>query len=65
MLLLYTTILEKLKHDGNMEINLILLVPDAMMVGWQYYRPDDKFNYSEINIFLFFGQLQIRWDKDE
>jgi len=48
-----------------MEINLILLVPDAMMVGWQYFRPDKNFNYSEVNIFLFFVQLQIRWNKDE
>ena len=48
-----------------MEINLILLVPDAMLIGWQYYRPDKNFNYSEVNIFLFFVQLQIRWNKDE
>jgi len=48
-----------------MEINLILLVPNAMMLGWQYYEPDDNFKYSEVNIFLFFGQLQIKWNKDE
>lgn len=48
-----------------MEINLILLVPDAMIVGWQYHKPDEQFQYSEVNIFLFFGQLQIRWAKDE
>ena len=48
-----------------MEINLILLVPNAMMLGWQYYEPDDNFKYSEVNIFLFFGQLQIIWNKDE
>jgi len=44
-----------------MEINLIFLVPDAMMIGWQYYRPDENFDYSEINLFLFFIQLQFRW----
>ena len=43
-----------------MEINLIFLVPDAMMIGWQYYRPDENFDYSEINLFLFFIQLQFR-----
>jgi len=48
-----------------MEINLILLVPDGMMIGWQYFRPDNNFNYSEVNVFLFFVQLQIRWNKDE
>ena len=44
-----------------MEINLIFLVPDAMIIGWQYYRPDENFDYSEINLFLFFIQLQFRW----
>jgi hypothetical protein len=48
-----------------MEINLILLVPDAMMVGWQYYRPDDNFNYSEVNLYLFFGQIQLKWTSNE
>ena len=48
-----------------MDINLILLAPEAMIVGWQYYRPDDKFNFSEVNIFLLFIQIQIRWEKDE
>ena len=44
-----------------MEINLIFLVPDAMIIGWQYYRPDENFDYSEINLFLFFIQLQFRY----
>ena len=48
-----------------MEINLILLVPDAMMIGWQYYRPDDNFNYSEVNLYLFFGQIQLKWTSNE
>ena len=45
-----------------MEINLILLVPTAMMLGWQYHEPEKGFEYSELNLFLFFGQLQIRWE---
>jgi hypothetical protein len=45
-----------------MEINLILLVPDAMIIGWQYYKRDEQFQYSEVNLFLFFGQIQIRWE---
>ena len=48
-----------------MEINLILLVPDAMMLGWQYHEPEKGFDFSELNLYLFFGQLQIRWAKDE
>ena len=46
-----------------MDINLILLMPEAMVVGWQYYKPDDSFDFFEVNIFLFFFQFQIRWDK--
>ena len=46
-----------------MEINLILLVPDSMILGWQYFKPEKGFEYSEINIFLFFGQIQVRWEK--
>lgn len=44
-----------------MEINLILLVPDAMIVGWQYYTPEKSFNFSELNLYLFFVQFQYRW----
>ena len=40
-----------------MEINLILLVPNAMMLGWQYHEPEKGFEYSELNLFLFFGQI--------
>jgi hypothetical protein len=45
-----------------MEINLILLMPDAMVLGWQYYRPEKSFNFSELNLYFFIGQLQIRWE---
>jgi len=48
-----------------MEINLILLVPDAMIIGWQYHKPEKGFDFSELNLYLFFGQLQIRCAKDE
>ena len=44
-----------------MEINLILLVPDSMILGWQYHEPEDGFEYSELNLFLFFFQVQYRW----
>jgi len=46
-----------------MEINLILLVPESMMIGWQYYKPEVNFDFFEANVFLFFFQLQIRWVK--
>ena len=48
-----------------MEINLILLVRNAMMLGWLYLEPEKGFDFSELNLYLFFGQLQIRWAKDE
>ena len=30
-----------------MEINLILLVPNAMMLGWQYHEPEKGFDFSD------------------
>ena len=44
-----------------MEINLILLTPDAMIVGWQYYDREEGFEFKEINIYLLFFQLQLRY----
>ena len=44
-----------------MEINLIFLVPDAMMIGWQYFEPEEVSDFTEVNLFLFFFQLQFRW----
>jgi len=44
-----------------MEINLILLMPDAMMLGFQYHEPEKGFNFSEVNLYLTFFQIQFRW----
>jgi len=46
-----------------MELNLILLIPDATILGWQYFKPEEDFEYSELNLFLFFFQVQYRWTK--
>jgi len=54
--------LEYFKQDQIMEINLILLMPNAMMLGCQYHEPEKGFEYSEVNFFLFFGQIQVRWE---
>ena len=60
---------ERQKQDGillqnNMDINLILLAPEAMIVGWQYYKPEEDFNFTEVNLFLFFFQIQLRYGKN-
>ena len=60
---------ERQKLDGillknNMDINLILLAPEAMIVGWQYYKPEEDFNFTEVNLFLFFFQVQLRYGKN-
>jgi hypothetical protein len=47
-----------------MDINLILLMPNAMILGYQHYEEDKQFEYSELNIFLFFVQIQFRWGKN-
>jgi len=44
-----------------MEINLILLMPDAMMLGFQYHEPEKGFDFSEVNLYLAFFQIQFRW----
>ena len=46
-----------------MDINIILLAPEAMILGWQYHEPEENFDFTEVNIFLFFVQLQLRWGK--
>ena len=61
-------ILEKTKPDGiignNMDINLILLTPNSMMLGFQYYDEEEEFNFFELNIFLLFFQVQFRWGEN-
>ena len=47
-----------------MDINLILLMPNAMILGYQYYEEEEQFEYSELNIFLFFFQIQFRWGQN-
>lgn len=44
-----------------MEVNLILLTPDALMLGFQYHRPEKNFNFDELNLYLLFFQIQLRW----
>ena len=44
-----------------MEINLVLLAPNAMMVGWQYFKPENGFDFKEVNLFTLFFQIQFRW----
>ena len=44
-----------------MEINLILLAPNAMILGWQFFEKEPGFDFKEINIYLFFIQLQFRY----
>jgi len=57
---IFTIIIGRYKNN-KMEINLILLAPDAMLVGWQYFKPETGFNFNEINIYLLFFQIQLRY----
>jgi hypothetical protein len=47
-----------------MDIYLTLLIPNSMMLGWQYYEPEKGFNFHEFNICLFFFQIELRWGKN-
>ena len=44
-----------------MEINIILLTPDALMLGFQYHKPEKGFEFTELNLYFAFFQLQFRW----
>ena len=39
-------------------------MPNAIMLGYQHYEEDKQFEYSELNIFLFFVQIQFRWGEN-
>jgi hypothetical protein len=44
-----------------MEINLILLAPNAMLVGWGYFKEEKGFDFKELNLYFLFFQAQFRW----
>jgi hypothetical protein len=44
-----------------MDINLILLAPHSILIGAQYYKPEENFNFKEFNVFLVFLQVQFKW----
>ena len=45
-----------------MEINLILLAPDGLLLGTQYFKKEEGFDFKELNIYLLFFQIQIRYE---
>jgi hypothetical protein len=44
-----------------MEINLILLAPNGMLVGWQYFKEEKNFDFKELNLYFLFFQMQFRY----
>lgn len=49
-----------------MNINLIILVPTAFILGFQYFEPSktqERFNFNELNIYLGFFHFQIQWNE--
>jgi|TARA_R110000782_G_scaffold252510_1_gene340346 hypothetical protein len=47
-----------------MDINLILLIPNSMILGYQHFEEEEGFDFKEVNLFLFFIQVQLRWGKN-
>jgi hypothetical protein len=47
-----------------MDINLILLMPNSMMIGWQYYEPEEAFDFYEFNLSLVFVKLNFKWGQN-
>ena len=43
-----------------MSIAIISLFPTSFIGGISYYPKDEKYSFSELNIYLFLVQFQIR-----
>jgi len=43
---------------------ITLLVPYAMMIGWEYFPETDDSQFNEINFYLFFIAIAYRWRDD-
>ena len=44
-----------------MDFSIILLLPNGLNVGFNYFPANEEFNYEEYNIYLLFIQLKWRY----
>lgn len=42
------------------DLTLVLHYPhDRFLVGWEYIRPDEQYNYTTVKLFLFIITLEL------
>jgi hypothetical protein len=44
-----------------MDFSVILLLPNGLNIGFNYFPSDENYDYEEINIYLFIVQLKWRF----
>lgn len=44
-----------------MEILIINRVPTGAAIGWSFFDPEEKFNYSELILHLLVIDIAFRW----
>lgn len=48
-----------------MDFSIILLLPNGLNVGFNYFPADEEHNYEELNIYLLIVQLKWRFYYEE
>lgn len=46
----------------NWEISIINRLPNGLVLGWNYYTPEEGYEFYEFDLYLLFVQFQIRWE---
>jgi hypothetical protein len=44
-----------------MDFSLILLLPNGINIGFNYFPANEEFQYEEVNLYLFIVQLKWRF----
>ena len=71
MILLFITILEELELDGIIKKNYSMIfgfsfiIERGLMLGWEYYPALDHEDNEELNIYLIFICLHLKWNYEE
>jgi len=68
---LFITILEELELDGitkknySMIFGFSFIIERGLMLGWEYYPALDHEDNEELNIYLIFICLHLKWNYEE
>mgnify|MGYP001166901060 FL=1 len=48
-----------------MDFSIILLLPNGINIGFNYFPANEEFQYEEVNIYLLIVQLKWRYYEQE